>query len=432
MSSSYAPVPGCRWAATSSETQHSLTELERSVAISGNGMRVAVGSPQHSPGGCTGTGCNRGAGRVSVYEWVTGYWSQIGGHLVGDRCETNDPDDECIWYSDNLGYSVSLSYDGKYLAVGAFTYVMVYEWKHGFIWEPHYASSGDEVKYLDAGTGRYYGRVRISGDGNRLAIAAGNWRRADGGSAQTTPARLRVFERVYNPSGSDSWVKIGGDLPSVNAGCNGGRSPSTSISQDGSIVSFSGGGENFCWLKVFQYNEDSSSWEQMGSTFTVDMTDFFCGTTLGDLSNDGLSIAVRHIGTVRWQMLNIHRRLSTCEGGIRRARLGHLWTARVSWSQCIIQNLDLMCHWPATSPAWPWAFRMPTLPSKIMARCKYSTTALRRPRLHLLPRAHRTRAHRTPSRLRAPPPEIPAPPAVPSRRSASTRSTRSHPAARSR
>ena len=28
MSSSYAPVPGCRWAATSSETQHSLTELE--------------------------------------------------------------------------------------------------------------------------------------------------------------------------------------------------------------------------------------------------------------------------------------------------------------------------------------------------------------------------------------------------------------------
>ena len=264
------------------------------VAISGNGMRVAVGSPQHSPGGCTGTGCNRGAGRVSVYEWVTGYWSQIGGHLVGDRCETNDPDDECIWYSDNLGYSVSLSYDGKYLAVGAFTYVMVYEWKHGFIWEPHYASSGDEVKYLDAGTGRYYGRVRISGDGNRLAIAAGNWRRADGGSAQGTQARLRVFERVYNPSGTDYWVKLGADLPSVNAGWDGGRSPSTSISHDGSIVSFSGGGENFCWLKVFQYNEDSSSWEQMGSTCTVDMTDFFCGTTLGDLSNDGLSIAVRH------------------------------------------------------------------------------------------------------------------------------------------
>ena len=39
-----------------------------SVALSGNGMRLAVGSPQHSPGGCNGAGCQYMAGRASVYE----------------------------------------------------------------------------------------------------------------------------------------------------------------------------------------------------------------------------------------------------------------------------------------------------------------------------------------------------------------------------
>ena len=42
------------------------------VAISGNGMRVAIGSPTHSPGGCNRADCNSNAGRVSVHEWVAG------------------------------------------------------------------------------------------------------------------------------------------------------------------------------------------------------------------------------------------------------------------------------------------------------------------------------------------------------------------------
>ena len=38
------------------------------ISLSGDGMRLAVGSPQHSPGGCNGAGCQYMAGRASVYE----------------------------------------------------------------------------------------------------------------------------------------------------------------------------------------------------------------------------------------------------------------------------------------------------------------------------------------------------------------------------
>ena len=222
--------------------------------------------------------------------------------MVGSACESST----CGYVRDMLGWSVSLSYDGRYLAVGAYQYVRVYEWKNagGFVWMAHYASGHESTK-LDE-DGRYYGTVQISGDGNRLAVAAGNWVRADGGSPQGTQARLRVFERVSaraaplseaereeqedNPSGTDSWVQIGADLSSASAWD--GFSLQL-ISQDGSIVSFSGGGQHFCWLKVFRY--DGDGWVQKGSTFTATKVDFTCGSTLGRLSNDGLSIALRHV-----------------------------------------------------------------------------------------------------------------------------------------
>ena len=301
---SYSRVPGCSWAADI--IGELFDKAGSSVALSGDGKRLAVGAPGHSPGGCNGAGCKYRAGRVSVYgyTWVcdggcSWQWQQIGDHIVGDRCDSG-----CGLYNDNyvsdgLGRSVSLSYDGKYVAVGAYMFVRVYEWQYiggGSVWNPHYAA--DSFGFSSASTkldedGRYTGYAQISGDGNRLAVAAGSWRRADGGSAQGTQARLRVFERVPLSIETDYWVKLGADLPSVNAGWDGGRSPSTSISQDGSIVSFSGGGQNFCWMNVVKYNEGSSSWEQMGSTVKTEIDGFTCGGTRGCLSKDGLSIAVR-------------------------------------------------------------------------------------------------------------------------------------------
>lgn len=251
-----------------------------SVALSGDGMRLAVGSPEHRPVGTPS------AGRAVVYEWRSGEWHQLGEPMVGGSS------------SDLFGFSVSLSHDGSRVAIGAYQYAMVFYWLQSTSsWYEYPADESSTTSKIDE-DGRYYGNVDISGDGNRLAIAAGDWRRTDGGSDQWRAARLRVFELKDGMMGYPYWRKIGADLPSGGEGqFNDGMSqPSTSLSHDGSIVSFASGGENFCWMKVFQIVEDTSggggnpTWEQVGSTIKSEKSDFMCGKKVARLSNDGLTI----------------------------------------------------------------------------------------------------------------------------------------------
>ena len=256
-----------------------------SVALSGDGMRLAVGCPGHSPDGTLNSqGTRYRAGRALMYEWRSGEWHQLGEPMVGGSS------------SENVGVSVSLSYDGNRVAIGAYQYAMVFYWLQSTSsWYEYYANEEATISKIDE-DGRYYGNVDISGDGNRLVIAAGNWKRADGGSDAGRAARLRVFELHDGSHGSPYWRKIGADLPSSGQG----RSPSTSLSKDGSIVSFSSSSfTSSCLMQVFRLVEDTSggggnpSWEQMGSNVETAKTDFFCGRTVARLSNDGLSIVTR-------------------------------------------------------------------------------------------------------------------------------------------
>ena len=255
-----------------------------SVALSGDGMRLAVGCPGHSPNGTLepySQGTRYSAGRAVVYEWRSGEWHQLGEPMVGGSS------------SDRFGWSVSLSYDGSRVAIGAYQYAMVFYWLQSTSsWYEYPADESSTTSKIDE-DGRYYGNVDISGDGNRLVIAAGDWRRADGGSDAGRAARLRVFELHDGSHGSPYWRKIGADLPSSGRG----RSPSTSLSKDGSIVSFSSSSfTSSCLMQVFRLVEDTSggvgnpTWEQMGSNVETAKTDFYCGRTVARLSNDGLSI----------------------------------------------------------------------------------------------------------------------------------------------
>ena len=87
------------------------------VSLSADGNRVAIGAP-----GNDGNGTN--AGHVRVYELVSGAWKQLGGDLDGNAA------------SDNAGFSVALSSNGRVLATGAPSsngrgYVRMYEWHNG-------------------------------------------------------------------------------------------------------------------------------------------------------------------------------------------------------------------------------------------------------------------------------------------------------------
>ena len=68
-----------------------------SVSMSSDGKRVAIGAPN----------ANGGAGHVRVYDYNGTAWTQLGGDIDGEAA------------LDLSGYSVSLSSDGKRVAIGA-------------------------------------------------------------------------------------------------------------------------------------------------------------------------------------------------------------------------------------------------------------------------------------------------------------------------
>ena len=72
-----------------------------SIALSGDGQTVAVGSPGADPE----IGTN--AGLVRIYRIVAGMWTQAGADIYGQE------------QSEDFGYSVALSADGRTLAVGS-------------------------------------------------------------------------------------------------------------------------------------------------------------------------------------------------------------------------------------------------------------------------------------------------------------------------
>jgi hypothetical protein len=91
-----------------------------SVALSSDGTRVAIGAYAN----------DGNAGHVRVYDWNGTAWAKVGGDIDGEAAD------------DYSGYSVSLSSDGKRVAIGAIVndgngnrsgHVRVYDW-NGTAW----------------------------------------------------------------------------------------------------------------------------------------------------------------------------------------------------------------------------------------------------------------------------------------------------------
>lgn len=138
-----------------------------SVSLSADGTRLAIGAFNN----------NFGNGHVRVYEENGGSWTKLGADIDG---ETGNGE---------FGASVSLSGDGKRLAIGAPNIgsyspgnARVYE-EIGGIW----TQLGDELAFGAS--------VSLSADGTRLAIGA----RPFGGKPG--------FVRVYSESG-DVWTQL--------------------------------------------------------------------------------------------------------------------------------------------------------------------------------------------------------------------------------
>jgi LPXTG-motif cell wall-anchored protein len=230
--------------------------LGRSVAMSADGLRVAIGA----------SGNGGGAGRVRVYTLTNGAWIQTGANIDGESA------------GDQSGWSVAMSANGSRVAIGArgndgggsdAGRVRVYTLTNG-VWIQTGANIDGEAAYNWSGFS-----VAMSVDGSRVAIGAYG---ADGDAGQV---------RVYTLT-NGAWVQTGADIDGESAGDLSGWS--VAMSADGSRVAIGardndGAGGNAGQVRV--YTLTNGAWVQTGADID--------GESAGDLS--GYSVAMSADGS---------------------------------------------------------------------------------------------------------------------------------------
>ena len=187
---------------------------------------------------------------------------------------------------DASGFSVSISSDGKRVAIGAVYndgngsnsgHVRIYENTSGSMW----TKLGQDIDGEAAGD--YSGRgVSLSSDGSRVAIGAIN---NDGNGSNS--GHVRVFEYQVI-SGTATWTQLGQDIDGEAKSDESGSS--ISLSSDESRVAIGamvndGGGH----VRIYDYN--GSAWVQVGADIDGEAAgDQSCSSV--SLSSDGSRVAL--------------------------------------------------------------------------------------------------------------------------------------------
>lgn len=215
-----------------------------SVAISGNGTRVAVGAP----------GVSTESGELRVYQLTAGVWTQLGATILN---------------GDDFTHAISMSSDGSRIAVSA-PYddvngsatgtTRVYAW-NGTAWTQLGGNIIGEAAGDQSGIS-----VSLSGDGTTLAIGAPY---NDGGGANVGHVR------VYRFNGA-SWTQLGADVDGTINGTQG--------DQLGTSVSLSSNGTRL--IAGGPLNSVARIYSLVGTTWTL------TGTPLGGARRTGQSVAM--------------------------------------------------------------------------------------------------------------------------------------------
>ncbi|MFY0690209.1 MAG: cadherin domain-containing protein [Cyclobacteriaceae bacterium] len=237
-----------------------------SVSIAADGQTLAIGAFDND-------GAGNNAGHVRVYKNTEGSWAQVGSDIDGEAA------------SDNSGLSVSLSANGQTLAIGAYEndgngtnagHVRVYE-NNGGTWTQVGADIDGEAAVDNSGFS-----VSLSADGRTLAIGAvyNNGTGADAG-------HVRVYENT-----AGTWMQVGTDIDGEAAGDNSGWSVSLSADGKtvaiGAIYN-DGTATNAGHVRVYENN--AGSWMQVGNDIDGEAADDELGYSVS-LSADGQTLAI--------------------------------------------------------------------------------------------------------------------------------------------
>ncbi len=241
-----------------------------------------------------GAYCNDGAGtnkgHVRVFHWDDSAWIQLGGDIDG----------EADW--DYSGISVSLSADGKILAIGASLndgngplagHVRVYHW-NGLVWDQRGNDIDGESAYDESGSS-----VSLSRDGSTVAIGAP----LNDGNGNNS-GHVRVFR--WNGS---AWIQRGEDIDGESNGDHSGVS--VSLSKDGSFLAIGAEANagNGVWSgHVRVYRWAGSFWKQWGSDIDSEFVSDISGSSVA-LSNDATRVAIGAFNNFGGGSLRGHTRI---------------------------------------------------------------------------------------------------------------------------
>ena len=210
-----------------------------SVALSSDGLTLAVGSPRVNPGAAAN------AGAVRIYRLQSGTWAPLGATIAATASSTQ------------LGYSVALSATGNRVALGAIGApntgaVSVFDYTAGTnSWAQIGATLFGEASFDEFGTS-----VALSDDGAWLAVGAP---KNDAGGAANA-GHARVFELA-----STGWTQRGLDIDGEFAGDLSGQSLALSANGQRLVVGShrnDSGGVNAGRARVVDLNAES--WQLVG------------------------------------------------------------------------------------------------------------------------------------------------------------------------
>ena len=246
-----------------------------SVSLSSDGNIVAIGAIWND-------GSGEDAGHVQVFQWNGTAWNQLGKDINGQAA------------GDGFGWSVSLSSDGKIVAIGApyndgngnwAGHVRVFQW-NGIGWN-QLGNDMDGKKAED----RFGYSVSLSSDGKIMATGA---LFNNGNDIGSQAGQVRVFQWK-----GTAWNQLGKDINGQAAGDESGYS--VSLSSDGQTVAIGAPWNYFNRtnagnVRIFQWN--GTTWKQLGKDINGQAAGDNSGHSVS-LSSDGQTVAIGAPGRSR-------------------------------------------------------------------------------------------------------------------------------------
>lgn len=240
------------------------------VSLSGDGTTVVIGAPGNDGGAPDG-----GHARIYRYNSGTSSWVQLGSDI-----------DASTMY-DSAGSSVSISYDGSTVAVGAplnrsggtergQTRIYKYDSVSSAWIQLGSAITGSLL------TGKSGYEVSISDDGARIGVLSQN-------------SLAKIYQ--YDAQLVD-WVQLGSEISDPYASAGFGSFEALSLSGDGSTIAIGSDGKGTLdpgFTSVFRFDSATSRWIQLGSDIAGEWYSDRSGGAVS-LSKDGSTVA---IGAVR-------------------------------------------------------------------------------------------------------------------------------------